>query len=98
MASGLPIVTLDHQGVGAIVPPEAGMRVSVENPDQTVGALTEELSRLISSQELRESMGQAARAHAQSMSWNAHAEIMSHWYAQVLAQGQQHDEYAYAAV
>jgi len=98
MASGLPIVTLDHQGVGAIVPPEAGMRVSVENPDQTVRALAEGMSRLISSQELRESMGQAARAHAQSMSWNAHAEIMSHWYAQALAHRQQHDEYAYATV
>jgi glycosyltransferase involved in cell wall biosynthesis len=98
MASGLPIVTLDHQGVGAIVPPQAGMRVRVENPEQTVRALSDEMNRLISSEELRESMSDAARAHAQSLSWSAHAEIMSHWYAQVLAQRQQNDEYAYAAV
>jgi glycosyltransferase involved in cell wall biosynthesis len=98
MASGLPILTLDHQGVSAIVPPEAGIRVSVDNPHQTVRALSEEMVRLISFQELRESMGQAARIHAQSMSWNAHAEIMSHWYVQVLAQPRQNDEYAYAAV
>jgi glycosyltransferase involved in cell wall biosynthesis len=98
MASGLPIVALDHQGVGAIVPPQAGMRVSVDNPDQTVRALTREMHRLLTSQELRESMSDAARAHAQSMSWNAHAEIMSHWYAQVMAQRQQNGEYAYAAV
>jgi glycosyltransferase involved in cell wall biosynthesis len=98
MASGLPIVTLDHQGVSAIVPPEAGMRVRVENPDQTVRALTVEMHRLINSQELRESMGGAARAHAQSMSWNAHAEIMNHCYAQVLAPRERNDEYEYAVV
>ena len=98
MASGLPIVTLNHHGVGAIVPPEAGIRVSVADPDQTVRALTDGMHRLINSPELRERMGQAARAHAQSMSWNAHAEIMSNWYAQVLAQRQSSDEYAYAAV
>ena len=98
MASGLPIVALNHHGVGAIVPPEAGIRVSVEDPDQTVRALTDGVHRLITSQPLRESMSQAAMAHARSLSWNAHAEIMSNWYAQVLAPDQASDEYAYAAV
>jgi glycosyltransferase involved in cell wall biosynthesis len=98
MASGLPIVALNHHGTGAIVPPAAGIRVSVENPDRTVRALTEAMHGLISSPESREGMGQAGRLHAQSMSWKAHAEIMSHWYTQVLAGRQLNDEYAYAAV
>jgi glycosyltransferase involved in cell wall biosynthesis len=98
MGSGLPIVALNHHGTGAIVPPAAGIRVSVENPDQTVRALTEAMQGLISSPASRERMGQAGRLHAQGMSWNAHAEIMSRWYAQVLAQRQLNDEYAYAAV
>jgi glycosyltransferase involved in cell wall biosynthesis len=98
MASGLPIVTLNHQGVGAIVPPAAGIRVRVENPDQTVRALSEEMRRLLSSQELRDSMCQAARAHAKTLSWTTHAETMGHWYAQVLAHRQHNGEYAYAAV
>src|SRR5204863_9878667 len=70
MASGLPIVALNHHGTGAIVPPAAGIRVSVENPDYTVLALAEGLQRLISSGELRRSMAAAAIAHAQTMSWN----------------------------
>jgi len=98
MASGLPIVTLDHQGVSAIVPPEAGIRVTVEDPDKTVRALTEGMLRLISSPTLRETMSEAARAHAQRMSWNAHAQIMSDWYAQVVARGQLSGKYAYATV
>lgn len=98
MGSGLPIVTLNHQGVGAIVPPTAGIRVSVEDPDSTVLALAEGLRRLIGSSELRRSMAEAATAHAQTMSWNRHAEQMSEWYAEVLADTRVRAEYAYATI
>ena len=98
MASGLPIVALNHQGVGAIVPAAAGIRVSVADPDYTVLALAEGLRRLVSSVALRHSMAEAATAHAQTMSWNQHAEQMSAWYAEVLADTRIRAEYAYATV
>ena len=98
MGSGLPIVTLNHQGVGAIVPAAAGIRVSVEDPDCTVLKLAEGLSRIIGSAELRKNMAEAATAHAQTMSWNQHAEKMSEWYAEVLAGTRLRTEYAYATV
>jgi glycosyltransferase involved in cell wall biosynthesis len=98
MASGLPIVTLNHQGVGAIVPAAAGIRVTVDDPDRTVRALADGLCRLISSPELRQSMADAATTHAQSMSWKQHAEKMSEWYAEVLASTRLGTEYAYATV
>ncbi|HEX6186942.1 MAG TPA: glycosyltransferase family 4 protein [Pyrinomonadaceae bacterium] len=98
MASGLPIVTLDHQGAGAIVPAEAGIKVTVGDPAQTVLALADGLRRLIGSHDLRQRMGEVARARAESMSWTEHAETMSQWYAQLMAEGDATEEYAYAAV
>jgi glycosyltransferase involved in cell wall biosynthesis len=98
MANGLPIVTLNHQGVGAIVPAEAGIRVNVAHPEPTVQALADGLHQLISSPELRQRMAAAAAAHAQSMSWTQHAEKMSEWYAEVLASTRFRADYAYATV
>lgn len=98
MASGLPIVALNHQGVGAIVPAAAGIRVNVEDPDRTIKALSEGMHRLITSPELRQEMGEAATTHAQSMSWKQHAEKMSEWYDEVLAADRVGTDYAYATV
>lgn len=98
MASGLPIVTLNHQGVGVIVPAEAGIRVNVEDPDRTIQALADGLRRLITSPELRQTMAEAALTHAETMSWNQHAEKMSAWYAEVLTNTRLGTEYAYATV
>jgi len=98
LASGLPIITLNHQGAGAIVPAEAGVKVEVKNPDETVRALAEGMRRLITHPELCKAMSNAARAHAQSMSWVRHAETMSEWYEQILTSPEVREEYAYAAV
>jgi hypothetical protein len=53
MAQALPIVTLDHQGVGALVPPEAWIKVPMRTPDQTVATLAQEIRRLVESFEVR---------------------------------------------
>jgi len=98
LASGLPIITLNHQGAGAIVPAEAGVKVEVKDPDETVRALAEGMRRLITHPELCKAMSNAARAHAQSMSWVRHAETMSEWYEQILTSPEVREEYAYAAV
>jgi glycosyltransferase involved in cell wall biosynthesis len=99
LASGLPIVTLDHQGAGAIVPADAGIKVRVKNPPETVRDLAEAIERVITHPELREEMSKAARAHAQSLSWNTHAEAMTKWYEQVLANdAEPQTDYAYASI
>jgi len=98
LASRLPIVTLNHQGAGAIVPPDAGIKVAVANPNETVQALAKAMRRLITSPELRKQMGEAARAHAEGMSWTRHAENMTRQYEEVLLDARVSDECAYAAI
>ena len=41
LAYHLPILTLNHQGVGVIVPPNAAIKVPVTNPEETVSVLAD---------------------------------------------------------
>jgi glycosyltransferase involved in cell wall biosynthesis len=84
MAHGLPIVTLDHQGVGAFVPPEAGIMVPVTTPADTIAALAAGLRRLGRSWAVRVEMGDAAWTYARSQTWDRRAAQMSHWYGECL--------------
>lgn len=98
LAYRLPILTLNHQGVGAIVPPEAGIKVAVTNPDETVRALAAGIRRLAQSPQLRKQMGEAGWIHAQSMSWQQHAEQMTRWYEEIVASNLVNGRYTYAAL
>ena len=84
MAAGLPIVTLNHQGVGAFVPSEAGIKVPVTNPQETVSTLGQAIGVVLSSEELRARMGRAAWEFAATQTWERRAEKMSEWYAEVV--------------
>jgi glycosyltransferase involved in cell wall biosynthesis len=85
MAHGLPILTLDHQGVGTFLPPETGIRVPVTSPRETVAELARGIRRLASCPEERLKMGEAARAYARTQTWEMRAERISNVYHEVLA-------------
>jgi exopolysaccharide biosynthesis WecB/TagA/CpsF family protein len=85
MAHGLPILTLDHQGVGTFVPPEAGIKVPVTSPEQTLAGLAEGIRRLALFPEERSKMGEAAFAYAKTQTWESRAECMSKLYEEVLS-------------
>jgi glycosyltransferase involved in cell wall biosynthesis len=74
------VVTLDHQGVGAFVSPEAGIKVPVINPREATTALANALWLLASSEGLRVKMGHAAWEYAKTQSWQRRAERMSQLY------------------
>ena len=84
MAHALPILTLDHQGVGAFVPPAAGIKVPVTTPSETVRALAEGIDRLAQSSADHDAMGQAAWTFAREQTWSRRAEQMCEWYEQCL--------------
>ena len=84
MGHGLPILTLDHQGVGTFVPPEAGIKVPVTSPEQTLPGLAEGIRRLALFPEERSKMGEAALAFAKTQTWEKRAERMSELYEEVL--------------
>lgn len=85
MAHGLPILTLDHQGVGTFLTRDTGIKVPVASPRQTVAELARGIRRLASNPEERLKMGEAARAYAKTQTWERRAERISNVYEELLA-------------
>jgi glycosyltransferase involved in cell wall biosynthesis len=80
MAGGLPVITLDHQGVGTMLPEQAAIKVPVRSPASTIRGLADGIRALAASPELGRQLGQAARAHAANESWRRRAGRMDALY------------------
>jgi len=87
MGRGLPILTLDHQGVGTFVPREAGIKVPVTTPRETIAGLAEGIRLLALFPEKRLKMGATARAYATTETWEKRAERMSNLYEKTVFGG-----------
>jgi glycosyltransferase involved in cell wall biosynthesis len=83
MAHGLPILTLDHQGVGTFVPPDVGIKVAVASPRQTIAELANGIRRIASCPEERQRMGEAAQAFARTQTWERRADRISNFYEEL---------------
>ena len=84
MAHGLPVVTLDHQGVGTFVPEAAAVKVAVSSPGQTIEALAAAIDNLAASPPgLIEAMRSAAWNFAREQTWDRRAARMSEVYEEV---------------
>lgn len=70
MAFGLPVIVPDHQGVGTFVPPEAGIKVPVTTPEDTVAVYARAMKRLAIDFEARHRMALAAWRFAQEERWD----------------------------
>ncbi|WP_165244360.1 glycosyltransferase family 4 protein [Paludisphaera soli] len=82
MASGLPVVALRAGGVGEIVRDgETGLLV---DPDAPADAFAAALLRLVDHADLRLRLAAAARAYAESQSWDAIMDGLRDRYAQVI--------------
>lgn len=87
MASGLPVVALAHQGAVAFVPSEAGIKVPVTNPPETVSGLASAIRHLAGSGQARTEKGRAAWEFARTQTWAQRAERMSRYYEEAVADG-----------
>jgi glycosyltransferase involved in cell wall biosynthesis len=85
MARGLPLITLDHQGVGQIVPKEAGVKVPVTTPQETIAGLADAMALLADNPQRRTEMGSAAARCAAENTWAKRAERMTTLYEEVLS-------------
>jgi glycosyltransferase involved in cell wall biosynthesis len=83
MGHGLPIITLNHQGVGAFVPEDAGLKVPVTNPTQTVRALVQAVRQLAHEPEQRREMGLHAWRFAREHTWERRVERMVSLYREI---------------
>jgi len=84
MAHRLPILTLDHQAASTMVPADAGIKVPVANPEQTIAALADGIRELARSAETRRRMGEAGWRYVQGLGWVQRAEQVSRWYTEVV--------------
>jgi glycosyltransferase involved in cell wall biosynthesis len=84
MAFGLPILALNHQGIAALVPDAACMKVPVTNPAETIGALAASMDVLAASSDIVEKMRSAAWNFAKEQTWDRRAAYMSEVYEEIV--------------
>jgi glycosyltransferase involved in cell wall biosynthesis len=84
MAAGLPVLALNHQGVGTMIPEQAAIKVPVKSPASTIQGLADAIRALAMSPDLVQSMGEAARRHAVTESWSRRVARMNAFYRSCL--------------
>lgn len=84
MANGLPIVTLNHQGMRAFVPEEASIKVPVSTPEQIIRDIALAIENLKSDPDSLRRMSKAAYVFAREQSWNRRAEMMNILYGELI--------------
>jgi glycosyltransferase involved in cell wall biosynthesis len=84
MSYGLPLVTLDLGGVGTFCPSETAIKVPLLSPRETVNRFASAIATLHDSEELRLTMGLAARRFAARQTWECRASHMTERYADLL--------------
>jgi glycosyltransferase involved in cell wall biosynthesis len=83
MACALPIVGLDHQGVGDFVPNNAGIKVPVNSPAETVKALARAIEYMFKHPEERSEMGKIGYEFTKTETWKQKALKMSEYYKEI---------------
>jgi glycosyltransferase involved in cell wall biosynthesis len=84
MAASLPVIGLDHQGAGMMMPEHAAIKVPVTSPSATMQGLADGIRALVMSPDLGQRLSEAARRHAASESWSRRAARMNALYQSCL--------------
>jgi glycosyltransferase involved in cell wall biosynthesis len=85
MAHGLPIVTLNHQGMRAFVPEDAAIKVPVRTPEAVIRDFALGIEALVSNPGSMRKMSQAACAFANEQTWTRRVEKMNGIYADLMS-------------
>ena len=85
MSYALPIVTLDHQGVGAFVPESAGIKIPVKTPVQAVEDLAAAIEKIAHCTPCRLLMGAAALERAKQETWAHRVTRLTSLYDEVIS-------------
>ncbi len=88
MASGLPVVCLDYAGPGEIVDASCAYSIPVGERAEVIRKIANQLSRLLSSEQLRKNMGEASiRRLEDKFLWEKKGETIRELYSCVLSFG-----------
>jgi glycosyltransferase involved in cell wall biosynthesis len=81
MAYGLPIITLDLHGGKNLVPDNAGIKVPVTTPAQTIKELARAVEQLYDHPAQRQQMGKAGYAFAKTQTWALKTQHINTFYS-----------------
>ena len=84
MAFGLPIVTLNLHGAKLLVPDKAGIKVTPNEPDQTVEELAKGVQYYYDNPDAREKDGKNGFEFAKTQTWEYKIENISNIYNDLL--------------
>lgn len=84
MSHALPVITLDHQGVGAFVPEAAGIKVRVTTPEEVIAGLAAAIETISRCTTCRLRMGLAALELAKQETWSLRVDRLSALYEEVI--------------
>jgi glycosyltransferase involved in cell wall biosynthesis len=85
MSYGLPVITLNHQGVGAFVPESAGAKIEVTTPAQVIESLGAVIEKISQCEACRTSMGAAALERARQETWDRRVTRLIAAYREVIS-------------
>ncbi|HEY9621761.1 MAG TPA: glycosyltransferase family 4 protein [Crinalium sp.] len=80
MAQAMPIITLDHHGAKDSVPANAGIKIPIMNPTDTVNAMARAIEYMYEHPEERLAMGQAGYEYAKTQTWTQKVLKISKYY------------------
>jgi glycosyltransferase involved in cell wall biosynthesis len=81
MAYGLPIITLDLHGGKNLVPDNAGIKVPVITPEQTIKALAGAVEQVYDNPTLREEMGRQGYSFSKTQTWTLKTQHIAGFYS-----------------
>lgn len=85
MSHALPILTLAHQGIGAFVPAEAGIKIPVKTPAQVIDDLAQAMRNVAECAAYRLQMGTAALERVRLEAWPKRVERLAGLYEEVIS-------------
>src|SRR5258708_1736360 len=99
MAMGLPVITLDLHGAHDFVPENAGLKVPVSTPEETVRNLAAAIDRYASfSPSTKNEMSMCGWSFAKTLSWPARAELVEKLYEEILSRNALQDSNSVSSV
>ncbi len=80
LAAGTPIIGMNHQGAADIMSDDCALRISVQNPQQSIAEFRSAITKLHSDKSLLARLSEGALARAHEFGWDKrHATMASHY-------------------
>jgi glycosyltransferase involved in cell wall biosynthesis len=81
---GVPVICLDHQGVGDVITDQCGIKISVTSPKEVVAGLRDAIVRLVNDRERLETLSKGAIDRSKQYLWENKGIQMAAIYEAVL--------------